>query len=73
MAKDQKEHQMPLYNEKPKVISVKEAGWRYLGLKAKGAYEAVKRGEIPVVKVGNLLKVPVQAMEQKLKKAGSKT
>jgi hypothetical protein len=61
---------MSLYDEKPKVISVKEAGWRYFGLKEKAAYEAVKRGEIPVLKVGNLLKVPIDAMEQKLKKAG---
>jgi excisionase family DNA binding protein len=59
---------MSLYDEKPKVISVKEAGWRYLGLKKKAAYEAVRRGEIPVLRVGNLLKVPVRAMELKLKK-----
>lgn len=61
---------MSLYDEKTKVISVKEAGWRYLGLKRKAAYEAVKRGDVPVLRVGNLLKVPVQVMESRLRKAG---
>ena len=39
------------------VVSVPEAG-RVLGLGRNASYEAVKRGEIPVLRFGKLLKVP---------------
>jgi excisionase family DNA binding protein len=41
----------------PLVMSVPEAG-ALLGLSREGAYDAAKRGEIPTIKVGRLLKVP---------------
>jgi hypothetical protein len=36
------------------------------------SYEAARRGDIPTVKVGKLLRVPVRAMEAKLDQAGAK-
>lgn len=50
-------------------ISVPEAGKRYFGLSRNGAYAAAGRGEIPTIKVGRLLRVPVRAMESKLDEA----
>jgi hypothetical protein len=47
-------------------ISVPEAGKRYFGLSRNGAYAAAARGEIPTIKVGRLLRVPIRAMELKL-------
>ena len=51
-------------------LSVYEAGRKYFGLSRNGAYDAVKRGEIPVIRVGRLLRVPVRAMEKMLDRAG---
>jgi hypothetical protein len=50
----------------PKTISVPEAGARYYDLSRNGSYDAAKRGEIPTIKVGRLLRVPVAAMERRL-------
>ena len=50
----------------PKTISVPEAGRLYLGIGRDSSYEAVKRGEIPVIRIGRLLRVPVMAMERLL-------
>jgi hypothetical protein len=50
-------------------LSVPEAGRRYFGLSKKASYAAAERGEIPTIKVGKLLKVPVRAMEQILDEA----
>jgi hypothetical protein len=50
-------------------ISVPEAGARYFGLSRNAAYDAAKRGEIPTIAVGRLLRVPVRAMERKLDRA----
>jgi hypothetical protein len=52
-----------------KTISVPAAGKLYFGLGRNGSYEAAKRGEIPVIKVGARLRVPVIAMERKLSDA----
>lgn len=53
-----------------KTMSVPSAGKLYYGLGRNGSYEAAKRGEIPVIKVGARLRVPVIAMERKLAEAG---
>jgi excisionase family DNA binding protein len=45
-------------------ISVPEAGRRYFGLSRNGSYAAAARGEIPTIRVGRLLRVPMRAMEQ---------
>lgn len=50
--------------DKALTISVPEAGQRYFGLSRNAAYAAAERGEIPTIKIGRLLKVPVKALEQ---------
>jgi hypothetical protein len=50
----------------PLTMSVPEAGKKYFGLSRNGSYDAADRGEIPTIKVGRLLRVPVRAMERKL-------
>jgi hypothetical protein len=51
-------------------ISVPEAGRTYFGLSRNAAYAAAKRGKIPTIKMGKLLRVPVRALEQKLNTVG---
>ena len=56
-------------NRVPKTISVPEAGRIYFDLARNAAYEAAHRGDIPVIKVGRKLRVPVVAMERMLDEA----
>ena len=58
--------------EVPKTISVPEAG-RLLGLGKNGSYAAAGRGEIPVLRFGSRLRVPVVAFDRMLAQAGSKS
>jgi excisionase family DNA binding protein len=51
-------------------MSVPEAG-KQLGLGKNGAYAAAARGEIPVLKFGSRLRVPVIAFERMLAEATS--
>jgi Helix-turn-helix domain len=58
-------------NKKPTerlVYDVPEAG-AMLGLSRNGSYEAAKRGDIPTIKIGRLLKVPKGAFERMLHRA----
>jgi len=55
----------------PLTISVPEAGKRYFGLSRNGSYDAADRGEIPTIRVGRLLRVPVRLMERMLDRAGN--
>ncbi len=48
----------------PKTVSVPEAGKEYFGLSRNGSYEAARRGDIPTIRVGRLLRVAVAAMER---------
>ncbi len=50
--------------EKPKTMSVPEAGERYFGLSRNGSYEAARRGDIPTIQVGRLKRVSVAVMER---------
>jgi hypothetical protein len=50
----------------PLTISVPEAGRRYFGLSRNGSYDAAARGDIPTIKIGRLLRVPVRALERML-------
>jgi hypothetical protein len=59
-------------DEAPLTITVPEAGWRYFGMSRGASYAAAARGEIPVVKIGRLLRVPVRACERMLEQAGTK-
>ena len=43
----------------------------YLGIGRDSSYEAVKRGEIPAIRIGKLLRVPIVAMERLLEQAGA--
>ena len=52
-----------------KTISVPEAGKRYFDLGRDGSYEAAKRGEMPVIRFGRRLRVPVAALERMLDEA----
>jgi hypothetical protein len=51
---------------KPLTLSVPEAGARYFNLSKNGSYLAAARGDIPTIKVGRLLRVPVRAMDKRL-------
>ena len=50
-------------------MTVPDAGRIYYGLSRNGSYEAAKRGDIPTIKIGKLLRVPVRALEEMLNAA----
>ena len=52
-----------------KTMTVPDAGRIYYGLSRNGSYEAAKRGDIPTIKIGRLLRVPVRALEEILNAA----
>ena len=58
--------------ERRLTLTVPEAG-QQLGISRNAAYEAAKRGEIPVVKIGRRLLVPTVALERLLQEAGLRT
>jgi excisionase family DNA binding protein len=47
-----------------KTLTVEEAGRVYFGLCKASAYRAVDSGQIPVIKIGRLLRVPIAALER---------
>ncbi len=55
-------------NNESLVYSVTEAG-KLLGLSRGSAYEAVKNGQIPSVKIGSRILVPKKALEKLLETA----
>lgn len=55
----------------PKTLTVPDAGRIYYGLGRNASYEAAKRGDIPTIRIGRLLRVPVAAMERKLEQVGA--
>ena len=55
-------------NKESLTISVPEAG-RRLGIGRSAAYQAAAAGQIPVLRIGGLLRVPVRALERKLNAA----
>ena len=59
--------------ESPITISVPDAGRKYFGLSRNAAYAAAERGDLPTIKMGRLLRVPVRALEQMLDSAQGKT
>ena len=56
--------------DEPKTLTVPEAGRRYFDLGRNASYEAARRGDIPTIRIGRLLRVPVVALERKLEEAG---
>lgn len=47
-------------------ISVPEAGKLFYGLGRNASYEAAKRGDIPTIRVGGVIRVPVAHLAKKL-------
>ena len=58
--------------ETEKTISVPEAGKRYFDLCRGTSYEAARRGEIPTVRIGRRIRVPVRALERMLDAASNR-
>ena len=56
-------------NDQPLTISVPEAGRQYFGLSRNASYMAAARGELPTVRMGRLLRVPIRALERMLDEA----
>lgn len=54
------------------VYTVQEAG-ALLGLSRGSAYEAARRGELPTLKIGRRIVVPIQALEEMLASAGERS
>lgn len=54
------------------VMTVPEAGKR-LGVSRNSAYEAARRGEIPTLRIGKRLVVPIEAFNRLLDQAGQQT
>jgi excisionase family DNA binding protein len=71
-------HQTPLWGflmrsdrDERLVLDVPEAG-RLLGLSRNASYEAAKRGDIPTIRIGKLIRVPKAAFQRMLERAGAK-
>jgi excisionase family DNA binding protein len=43
-----------------------------LGLTRNASYEAAKRGDIPTIRIGKLIRVPKKALHEMLERAGAK-
>ena len=56
----------------PKTMTVPEAGRLYFDLGRNASYEAARRGDIPTIKIGRLLRVPVVALERMLQATTAK-
>lgn len=52
--------------DQPKTLTVPEAGRVYFDLGRNSSYEAARRGDIPTIRIGRLLRLPVVALERKL-------
>jgi hypothetical protein len=48
---------------------VPEAGQRYFHRSRNGSYDAAMRGDLPTIKIGRLIRVPVRALEKMLDRA----
>lgn len=62
----------PDHRESPKTLSVPEAGRLYFDLGEAASYQAAHRGDIPVIRIGRRLRVPVCALERMLEDASDK-
>jgi hypothetical protein len=52
--------------DQPKTLTVPDAGRVYFDLGRNASYEAARRGDIPTIRIGRLLRVPVVALERML-------
>jgi hypothetical protein len=53
-----------------KTMSVPECGRLYFGLSRNASYEAAKRGDIPTIRVGRLLRAVPSVLDRRLSEAG---
>jgi len=53
----------------PLTLSIPDAGKKYFGLSRNGSYAAAKRGDLPIIKIGAKLRVPVRQLERMLDSA----
>jgi excisionase family DNA binding protein len=58
-------------NDDRLVLEVPEAG-RMLGLSRNAAYDAAKRGDLPTIRIGKLIRVPKAAFQALLERASAK-
>ncbi len=58
---------MTMADVPPRTLSVPQAGKDYFDMGRNSAYAAAARGEIPTIKIGKLLRVPVVALEEMLR------
>jgi excisionase family DNA binding protein len=58
-------------DDKRLTYEVPEAG-ALLGLSRNASYEAAKRGDLPTIRIGKLIRVPKLAFQQMLERAGVK-
>jgi hypothetical protein len=58
--------------DEPLTISVPAAGKRYFGLSEQGS-DAARRGDIPTIRIGSRLRIPVRALEAMLDRAATST
>ena len=52
-------------NESPKVLTVEEAG-KWLGIGRSAAYDAIQRNELPHIRIGRRIVVPIKQLERML-------
>src|SRR5215472_16263727 len=52
-----------------KTMSVPECGRLYFGLSRNASYEAAKRGDIPTIRIGRLLRAVPAALDRRLAEA----
>jgi hypothetical protein len=62
--------QTAMEHHTPKTLSVPEAGRRYFDLGKNASYDAARRGDLPVIRIGGRLRVSIIAMERRLETAG---
>jgi hypothetical protein len=56
-------------DHEPRTLGVPEAGRKYFGLGRNASYAAAKRGDIPTIRMGRLLRAPIVALERRLEEA----
>jgi hypothetical protein len=59
-------------HEAAKTLSVPEAGKRYFGLSRGSSYAAAANGQIPTIRIGRILRVPLIALDRILERAGER-
>jgi hypothetical protein len=59
-------HNRRIFVNQPQTMTIPEAGKTYFSLSRNGSYAAAKRGDIPTIRIGKLLRVPIRALEQQL-------